>query len=1045
MNKRFSTLLAAALVAGGLSANAADVKTHAERFQSVVPAEAVTMDEAQEGYYYHLGDANNYLGFVVTDDATFLRSYPIAQGDELYVNSMDSALWEPTITIANNAKSFKFTNKFNGEVLAVKFDAKDNTAVWVDAETEGAVSSFTFDNENHLICYSGTKKYALKVEAGKKAQFVEWKDADKSTYGTVKLFTPEQKLQSAKDLNAISNGSFKLKVLDVVTDKSADFLNGSELIAYDAKYGSMEKGVYLQIKNATKANTRDAGEGQQLAKDGKTALKNKHVFLVVDTVFNSGTAFNDSIGGRGLQIASDTITCQWEGNGASVDQTKSDLYDAGKYIVTKLPDATKKLSLDEGADLQVAKGRFAANYRFYIYKNVAKVGVEGFTVKVDSIPSIITKNSKYGTRGATDYYQGAVQDSVGYFAIARTGTGNPGLFTIVDSTTLSKGVTDTYATLSTADGKLATLEKGVYSIQVKGGNVIAAALIANNPDATDPAFVGLTKASELVPATQFAIEGRNGRYSVVNRENGASPFDQAKVYIYATSTAGEYTVSAKDKITNATKTYVITKLDVDTDNEYLGYKHFTKDEIANYIIKLKFNTAFGGDNLYVVKGANDRLAVADIDAADPIEFSLRPAATDTTDAGGKVTDKTVKYGDNTLERTAYHLHAVNDDATVLTYDPQSQVFKMVALDKSDDKKNDGKVGYAKKDSISMPVLFRLTVDNQYQLLLADTAYYDPKTVGSKLAANEPSHVAYYKVDSLRMGQLNVAGSGASVIMSDLNAVPAGYFTLELPDDAAFVDPIKATPSHNRIASARNTTLAISMNDSKQGVLKAETELKADAFVESDFSMFIDTANMDNQKGEKPLFYILTTRGLDAEAVADGQAMYMASKDGSSVEFIKAKQFGEAGRDSLLVYATKANEQDAKLKLSDNYATFAFASTSTKGEYKIQNVKNQKYLAQTNGILNLAGISPYSGLAFTVDAVEAPTANEGVEVSEVTVIAGEGQVTIAGAAGKKVVISNILGQVVANTVLTSDNAVIAAPQGVVVVAVEGEEAVKAIVK
>ena len=74
-----------------------------------------------------------------------------------------------------------------------------------------------------------------------------------------------------------------------------------------------------------------------------------------------------------------------------------------------------------------------------------------------------------------------------------------------------------------------------------------------------------------------------------------------------------------------------------------------------------------------------------------------------------------------------------------------------------------------------------------------------------------------------------------------------------------------------------------------------------------------------------------------------------------------------------------------------------------------------------------------------------TDNEEITASEVTVIAGNGQITIAGAAGKKVVVSNILGQVVANTVLTSDNATIAAPQGVVVVAVEGEEAVKAIVK
>ena len=83
--------------------------------------------------------------------------------------------------------------------------------------------------------------------------------------------------------------------------------------------------------------------------------------------------------------------------------------------------------------------------------------------------------------------------------------------------------------------------------------------------------------------------------------------------------------------------------------------------------------------------------------------------------------------------------------------------------------------------------------------------------------------------------------------------------------------------------------------------------------------------------------------------------------------------------------------------------------------------------------------------FTLDAAEAPTANEGVEVSEVKVIATEGAVQIVGATGKKVVVSNILGQVVANTVITSDNATITAPQGVVVVAVEGEEAVKAIVK
>ena len=84
-------------------------------------------------------------------------------------------------------------------------------------------------------------------------------------------------------------------------------------------------------------------------------------------------------------------------------------------------------------------------------------------------------------------------------------------------------------------------------------------------------------------------------------------------------------------------------------------------------------------------------------------------------------------------------------------------------------------------------------------------------------------------------------------------------------------------------------------------------------------------------------------------------------------------------------------------------------------------------------------------SLTASNTDDPTANDEITASSVTVIAGAGQITINGAAGKKVVVSNILGQVVANTVLTSDNATIAAPQGVVVVAVEGEEAVKAIVK
>lgn len=87
-----------------------------------------------------------------------------------------------------------------------------------------------------------------------------------------------------------------------------------------------------------------------------------------------------------------------------------------------------------------------------------------------------------------------------------------------------------------------------------------------------------------------------------------------------------------------------------------------------------------------------------------------------------------------------------------------------------------------------------------------------------------------------------------------------------------------------------------------------------------------------------------------------------------------------------------------------------------------------------------------GEVFSLTTTEGgATSNESIEAATVRVMAKTGAVEIAGAAGKKVVITNILGQVVANAVINSDNATIAAPAGVVVVSIEGEEAVKAIVK
>ena len=68
----------------------------------------------------------------------------------------------------------------------------------------------------------------------------------------------------------------------------------------------------------------------------------------------------------------------------------------------------------------------------------------------------------------------------------------------------------------------------------------------------------------------------------------------------------------------------------------------------------------------------------------------------------------------------------------------------------------------------------------------------------------------------------------------------------------------------------------------------------------------------------------------------------------------------------------------------------------------------------------------------------PTANEAIEAeSAISVIATDGAVIVKGAEGKNVIVSTILGKVVANETVNSDNETIAAPAGIVVVSVDGE--------
>ena len=143
------------------------------------------------------------------------------------------------------------------------------------------------------------------------------------------------------------------------------------------------------------------------------------------------------------------------------------------------------------------------------------------------------------------------------------------------------------------------------------------------------------------------------------------------------------------------------------------------------------------------------------------------------------------------------------------------------------------------------------------------------------------------------------------------------------------------------------------------------------------------------------------------------------------------------------------------KEGENNAFLIESNVYAAGE-KYQTVKGNKdeaiapekaaaWLKMHNGCLVLTDVNATFNAFQKTEKEDMVTSNDEIATEGVSVVAGNGTVTVQGAAGKSVVITNILGKVVAETVLTSDNATIAVPAGIVAVAVEGEEAVKTIVK
>ena len=185
-------------------------------------------------------------------------------------------------------------------------------------------------------------------------------------------------------------------------------------------------------------------------------------------------------------------------------------------------------------------------------------------------------------------------------------------------------------------------------------------------------------------------------------------------------------------------------------------------------------------------------------------------------------------------------------------------------------------------------------------------------------------------------------------------------------------------------------------------------------------------------------YLAKLSFVDAMHIND--TLIINRKDGEAVKLLMDTPDFNVAKFAFR-YVNPANESDKTFKIQTQYKDYKNGDLTAK-----DNASNEGYLKWINGTVVV--VNGYAnGDVFGINENEDrdAVANEDVTVSSISVVATDGAVIIKGAEGKKVVISNVLGQTVANAIISSNEAKISAPAGIVVVAVEGEAAVKAIVK
>lgn len=258
-----------------------------------------------------------------------------------------------------------------------------------------------------------------------------------------------------------------------------------------------------------------------------------------------------------------------------------------------------------------------------------------------------------------------------------------------------------------------------------------------------------------------------------------------------------------------------------------------------------------------------------------------------------------------------------------------------------------------------------------------------------------------------------------------------YFKLlqeEAPEYGSF------TSDHKRFVSDGKSLTMNPLNFFAEAKQEGQDIILKSTYEKDNFSLW--TIKSDASTPEKPLYFITTSLPADPEKPeGDRTRYYMASN-----------RTDETTGNVRVKFVEENTIKDIK-DSAKNPALFALKVTES-GNYLLENQKEKgaTYNTPYIGIINNVVVMTKDGVEFSVETAPAPVANEEIEApTTVKVIGGVGEFSIRNAHGKKITVSNILGQTIATRIVSSDYVTVPTTRGVAIVSVEGDKAYKVIVK